>query len=110
MTLKSTVSVIKLQPQALLAMFIADQVWRSIGAELVITAGDDSEHMPGSLHYLGLAFDCRTNNLRSIDIPVVLAGLRSKLTLQYDVVDETNKPGAPHIHIEFDPKKPPSIA
>ncbi len=78
MTLKSTVSVVKLQPQALLAMIIANEVYRSIGADLVITAGDDSEHMPGSLHYLGLAFDCRTNNLRPEDIPTVLAGLRSK--------------------------------
>ncbi len=108
MTLKSTVSVKKLQSQTLLAMIVANEVYRSIGADLTITSVCDShDNSPTpTLHPTGFAFDCRTRDLRSVDIPTILAGIRSKLTLEYDVVDETgNTVKGPHIHIEFDPKK-----
>ncbi len=84
------------------ALVLADTIFkRLVGRELIITSMLDGKHMANSLHYKGLAFDCRTRDLAPQHIPVLVSELRNELGPDYDVIYETDPP---HIHIEYDPK------
>lgn len=88
-----------LTPQILLALIIADEVYKAHGVEMWITSINDSGHMKGSLHYKGRAVDLRVRNIPAehrFKIPKIL---KSRLSPGYDVIDEGD-----HIHIEWDPK------
>jgi len=61
------------------------------GHDLYVTSIRDGNHSPGSLHYVGLAFDIQPG----IEIHLI----KQVLSPQWDVVDEGN-----HIHCEYDPK------
>ena len=101
MRLKVGVKLHNLQPQTLLAMQITDQDHiERFGNECTITSVNDSEHMKGSLHGLGLAFDVRTRDLLPGQDKIWFNQLRSRLgAAGYDVVLEST-----HIHVEYDPK------
>lgn len=90
-----------IQPEILLAIIIADGVWKSLGTvELVITCLTDShKHRPKSLHNKGQAVDLRTNNLAAGVAQNYAGVLRQSLGQDYDVVIEPS-----HLHLEFDPK------
>jgi len=70
------------------------ELYHSKGHDLFITAKRDGNHMPGSLHYTGNAFDFR----KAKDI--------SKLQIQvatgkgFDIVEHNT-----HFHCEFDPRE-----
>ena len=73
--------------------FTDDTLW--------ITSGNDSKHMPGSLHYLNRAFDIRTFNIVG-GVKIAQEWVtKVKLALgdDYDVILEKD-----HIHVEFQPK------
>lgn len=77
------------------ALIIADKVWNGYGQELVITSALEGQHWAGSLHYYGLAIDCRT---RYFDEPTkheVLQDLKQMLGNGFRAVLEPT-----HIHIE----------
>ena len=61
--------------------------------DLFITSIRDSNHLPGSLHYDGLAFDMQD------DPGYFIAEIKQALGPGWDVVDESD-----HIHCEYDPK------
>lgn len=87
---------IKMRP----ALIVADRIWKTHGQELVITAGTDSEHSAGSLHYYGFAIDCRTRYFSDKEVGFVVRALRTALEQEgYDIVRHKT-----HIHIEYDPK------
>lgn len=93
---------VKGPPSALIAgaISVADQVYASAGAQLVVTSLRDGVHMPGSLHYSGNAVDLRIRDLNQGQLGMILQGLRSRLSGQgFDVILESD-----HIHIEYDPK------
>jgi hypothetical protein len=81
------------------------------GDVVVVTSACDGQHMAGSLHYVGCAFDFRFAGMRegavsvatSSDQRAIAAGWVSRLRWWlgpgYDVVVETD-----HIHVEYDPK------
>ncbi len=98
--IKKGVKAKGLQPEILLAIFEAREVYRKFHAELVITSLLDGAHMPTSLHYEGLAVDIRTSNLSGQTRPIAAARLKAALSAEYDVVLEKD-----HIHIEFDIEK-----
>ena len=86
------------------AAIVADGIFRTNGAEAVITSGADGKHSDASKHYAennpsGMveALDFRTRNI--IYPERVANELRQKLGPNYDVVLETD-----HIHVEYDPK------
>lgn len=83
------------------AIGVADEIYRRIAnQEVVITSLNDSQHMAGSLHYLGQAVDFRTRTLTLNQLNQIVAELKNRLyPLGYDVVLESD-----HIHIEYDPK------
>jgi hypothetical protein len=75
------------------------------GVEFIVTSAKDGVHGANSLHAKGNAFDARTRNLTKEQGDRILRD--TKLALEifgYDVVDERGKPGAPHFHVEVDPK------
>ncbi len=88
-----------LQPEIVLAMQEAREILREFNADLIITAVFDGDHMVGSLHDKGLAFDMRTKHLLKPNRATVAARLRVALGPEYDVILEKT-----HIHVEFDPK------
>jgi len=100
MKLKPEVKLTRLSSQALLAMLVAERVYKSLQLDFVVTSVNDGKHMPGSKHYQGDAFDCRTRHLNAEQQNLVVSDIRAKLPpSQFDVVLESD-----HIHIEFDPK------
>jgi hypothetical protein len=83
------------------ALIVADSVYRSYGRELVITSGLDGVHSARSLHYYGLAIDCRTNYFTDNQtILRVAKDIQKNLPIIYNVVVELT-----HIHIEYDVTK-----
>jgi hypothetical protein len=102
MKLKGTVRLAGLQPPMVLALLVAHEAYANVGAELVVTSAADSRHRPGSLHYVGLAVDIRTNNLPSEAVAKALAKeIGENLGPEYDVLYEED-----HIHVEYQPKDP----
>ena len=67
-------------------------VYSAYGQDLIITSMREGTHGNGSVHYLGLAIDCRRGN-------VPISAISAALGADFDCIDESN-----HYHIEFDPK------
>ena len=99
MRLKYGVSVAGVRPEIVLAMQVAESVLRELGEELVVTSCLDGQHGRNSLHYVGLAFDLRTRDLK-VDPSEVTARLREALGPQFDIVLEPT-----HIHVECQPEE-----
>ena len=69
------------------------ELYHSKGHDLYITAKRDGNHMAGSLHYNGNAFDFRAvKDISKLQIQVVTGK-------NFDIVAHDS-----HIHCEFDPK------
>lgn len=99
MKLKSNVRLKDLQPQILLAVIIANDVYDRHDKELVITSVNDSRHGKNSIHYIGNAIDLRTRYFSLDEKIAVYKEIKQQLTVDFDVVLEKD-----HIHIEYDPK------
>lgn len=99
MRLKQGVSLAGLKPEALAGMMLADEVFKAAAIDCVVTSGTEGKHSPGSLHYVGLAFDLRSRALYSL-LDGVVQDLKGALGAEFDVVVAPT-----HIHIEFQPKK-----
>lgn len=108
---KPGIDLSNLKPQAAAAMAVAAGVFDFYRSHCMVTSVGDSKHGVNSIHYMGLAFDCRlasryNTTLAGVDNAVV-AKLKECLTDQYDVILEgVDTPGASgaHIHIEYDPQ------
>jgi len=98
-SLKQGVSVRGMSPQILLAVIVAESVYREKGSPLVLTSVCDGNHSHGSLHYQGNAVDLRIWGMDQLKQREVHAALSTALGHEYDVVLETD-----HIHVEWQPK------
>lgn len=98
MKIKKGVSLIGLRLVMRPVLIEADQIWKDLGQELVITSGTDSAHSAGSLHYYGYAVDLRTRYFTQ----------EEKYKAYCDLVDALEYEGFnvfmhdTHIHVEFD--------
>jgi hypothetical protein len=98
--IKEGVKVAGIQPEILLGLVIADQVYIEVGQnDLVVTAITDGKHMRGSKHYIGQAVDLRISYFSAINTIKVAEEMKTRLGDDYDVVIEPD-----HIHLEFNPK------
>lgn len=89
-----------INPEIMIALFIAAHQYNEVGVEMVWTSGRDGKHSNKSKHYRGDAVDLRIWNLPDDVSPKEMAQrIRSKLNHHYDVVLEKT-----HIHIEYDPR------
>lgn len=100
--LKHSARITGLRNEALLAILVADGVWKdkALGI-LTVTSGTDGKHSSGSKHYIGSAVDFRTMNLTNDQIQFAASELKERLGVEYDVIVEGD-----HIHVEHDPKTP----
>lgn len=95
------------RPSGMLEMVFARetvaQVWRAFNFGLpVVTSGDDGKHRAGSLHYVGLAEDYRTNDLPK-EKHLAIERVRLRLGQNFDVVFENIGKPDEHLHVEYDP-------
>lgn len=63
--------------------------------DTVITSGNDSKHMRGSLHYRGRALDIRIHGLATADVHLWAAAIQKRLGPDYQVIVESD-----HLHVE----------
>jgi hypothetical protein len=97
-SIKPGVRVRGLSNEILLAIIIAESVYRETQGLMFITSLTDGKHSSGSLHYTGDAVDLRLPSTTVID--QVVSQLKTALGSSYDVIREID-----HIHIEYDPKR-----
>ena len=101
MKFKEGVDSTRITPELIIALVIADFVWKSHGQDLVITSLNDSKHSRTSLHYSGQAADLRSRYFTAEEKRSVATDLEAALghSHDYDVVVEND-----HIHLEWQPK------
>lgn len=73
-----------------------------VDGEMFITSGNDSAHMKGSKHYSDEALDFRTKTLTAAQKSLLVAEVKKRLGLSYDVVFEDANGVNEHLHIEYD--------
>ena len=81
-------------PKLLKALRVTNITCNRHGELFIITSLRDREHMPGSLHYVGMAFDMRTRHMSDENKRKVLLELRDELP-EYDIIEYST-----HYHIE----------
>lgn len=99
LSIKQDVRVFGLSTGILLAIMVAEGVYREAGIDLVITAGIDGKHVDYSFHYDGNAVDLRTSNLPAGQLPTILRAIQMRLTPDYFAQVEVD-----HIHVQFRPR------
>ena len=99
LSLKSCVTMDKLQPQIVLGLIAIHSIFEAHGYDVTITSLSDGVHQSGSLHYSGCAVDLRIKPIRESDVTFLLRDIRFALGANFDVVLEVD-----HIHVEYDPK------
>ena len=100
MKLKSSVKSLGVKPELILAVIIAESVFRNYESELIITSIVDGKHQAvNSKHFSGNAFDCRISHVKDKPTLVyILQSLKNSLTSDYAVILESD-----HIHIHYNP-------
>lgn len=96
LSIKPGVRIRGLSNECLLGITIAHSVYSLTEDVMTITSITDGDHMAGSLHNTGDAFDLRLP-VKRMGVNLVSA-LREALGGDFDVVLE-----ADHIHVEYDP-------
>ena len=100
MKIKDGVVMTGLQLPMRLVLIAANQIWKELGYELVVTEGTGGEHSAGSLHYYGYALDLRSRMFSDKIKKEAVAKLKSALGTDYNVVSHST-----HIHAEYDKAK-----
>lgn len=99
MMLKAGVRLLGIRPEMVVAIMVAQEVYRANGADLAVTSVIDGTHSRASKHYTGCGVDLRTRHLQ--DPAKVHRELKDALGEDFDVILEDD-----HIHVEYDPKSP----
>lgn len=77
-------------------LLAASDIWQAHGQTLVITAGLDGIHAPGSMHYYGYALDLRTHYFTPEEQTQVFKEMRERLGARYYVLLEKT-----HMHVQW---------
>lgn len=97
--IKDGVSLVKLAQVMLDACLTMQEVFTKHNVDFVITAGDDGNHMTGSLHYRGYAVDLRSRHLGLVQQALILSDIKLQLGNDFDCILEGD-----HVHVEYDPQ------
>lgn len=93
----------RLQPVMERALDAVRSVWSAHGLGFpVITSIEDGQHMSGSKHYQGLAFDIRLNDV-SFDHERLQLEVAALSGSAFDVIHENHGRTDDHLHVEYDP-------
>jgi len=105
LSLKAGVKVKGLQPEILLAIMVAKEVFYEAGYPLIITSLLDGKHSKNSLHYSGNAVDYRSKHIKSYrEKQEILKILQFRLGSDYDIILEGVGTTNEHYHVECHPK------
>ena len=97
MKLKAWVRVQGIRPEIMLAIMVADQIWRELGQHgVTVTSVIEGRHSSHSDHYRGDAIDLR---IWDIDAKTAAGRLEDGLGEDYFVLLEND-----HIHVSYRPK------
>jgi hypothetical protein len=101
----ASVKIGKLHPKMEPVIYAVAQCTSELGLpQSVITSGNDSKHMKGSLHYRNRALDFRGNNLKVAVGRKLAECVAAILGPDYDVAFEVfENPSNNHLHVEYDP-------
>jgi hypothetical protein len=100
----SSVNISSLCPEILIGLHVLDAIHKKFtGQEIIVTSGNDGQHMANSLHYQNLAADVRTHDLSKPDKLAILTEAKIFLDIDFDIILEYMDLPAEHIHLEFDP-------
>ena len=105
--IKAGVNIEKLRPEMAQTIGVVSSVASDLNLPRpVITSGNDSKHMTGSLHYKNSALDFRGNNITLEQGRSYRDHIQARLGKDYQVFFETflNNPSNNHIHIEYQPR------
>ena len=98
------VNILGLQPEmfeVLKTIELCCQIANGDNYEVTVTSAKDSIHSANSLHYVGLAIDIRTSDMKNVALSAKwidkFLNVNGK---RFDIVLEVD-----HIHIELDEKK-----
>ena len=69
---------------------------------IVVTSGNDSEHMRESKHYTNEALDFRTKTFTKEDKDAWIGVLKRRLGPEYQVILEHEGGANEHLHVEWD--------
>jgi len=97
LSIKETVLLQGLKPEALLIVLVANEVFASVGYDCVITSVTDNKHTAKSLHPFGYSIDLRTKHVPVEKHAALTKEIATRLGPQFDCVLEVD-----HIHCEFD--------
>lgn len=87
------------------ALQAVQDVWELHGLQRpTITSIEDGQHRPNSLHYRGLAFDIRLNDVPPQMHEAIRREVQQLAGPAYDVIHEYHATDRDHLHVEFDPK------
>lgn len=81
-----------LNPPAQKGLGKVASLYASKGKDLFVTCLRDGNHMNGSFHYIGMAFDIRKAS------SITWKAIHQKLGPDFDVIEHDT-----HFHIEYDP-------
>lgn len=96
MKLKAGVNISSLKPPMVVALMVANDLYKLFNIELVVTSGMDGSHTHGSKHFQGLACDLRVRDFNPQTLPGIIQTLKGNLGSSYFVLLEKD-----HIHIQY---------
>jgi len=95
--LKDNVNLSGVHPKVYYAASVVAEIYAGRDLDLVITSGRDGRHSKHSVHYKGLAFDCRIYTLPSATaIKEVADQIRKELGDEFGVLQEKT-----HLQIQY---------
>ena len=98
MRLKHGVRLLGVKPEMVVALLVADTMYKKAGSEMWVTSLVDGKHSRTSRHYLGYAGDLRTRNLRNIH--KMLRDLQEALP-EFVIIFENEGTPNQHFHMQF---------
>lgn len=105
MIVKAGVRLLGVKPETVAGMMVADSAFLSrYGHGFTLTSCVDGTHKSGSLHYAGLAFDFRLNDLPDTEHAPLVLFVRERLGAEWDVLLEGVGTPDLHGHAEYQPK------
>ena len=96
-----TVRFKALQPQMLLVISRAEEIYARFDTPLWITSANDRQHKEGSPHYVGKALDFRTHNLPQGHVREIYGLLVGALGPEFVVLLEDEGQANEHIHCQY---------
>lgn len=99
----SSVRCTGFKPELIFGLLVFERIYYHFtGADLMITSGNDGDHMVGSKHYTGEAFDARSHDITANEKHQILDQAKTLLEPEFDIILESEGTENEHFHLEYD--------